>query len=138
MLGWHHRLDGHVFDQVLGVSDVQRCLACCSPCGHKESDTTKRLNWSDLGVLCSVPLVYISIFMSVPYCFDYCNFVMCFEIKRCYASSFFLFFYSRLLWLFKAFCGSAWILEFFFYFCSKHYHWNFDRICRLLWLVWTF
>ena len=48
MAGWHHRLDGHEFEQVLGVGDGQGGLACCSPWGHKESDMTKRLNWSEL------------------------------------------------------------------------------------------
>ena len=41
MVGWHHRLDGHEFGQALGVSDGQRSMACCSPWGHKESDTTE-------------------------------------------------------------------------------------------------
>ena len=36
---------GHEFGQAPGVGDGQRNLACCSPCGHKESDTTERLNW---------------------------------------------------------------------------------------------
>ena len=36
MVGWHHRLDGHVFEQALGVGDGQGGLACCSPRGHKE------------------------------------------------------------------------------------------------------
>ena len=40
MVGWHHRLDGHEFEQALGVGDGQGSLACCSPWGHKESDTT--------------------------------------------------------------------------------------------------
>ena len=44
MVGWHHRLDGHDFEQAPGVSDWQGDLACCSPRGHKESDTTERLN----------------------------------------------------------------------------------------------
>ena len=44
MAGWHHQLDGHEFEQALGVGDGQRSLACCSPWGHKESDTTERLN----------------------------------------------------------------------------------------------
>ena len=47
MVGWHHRLDGHEFEQALGVGDRQGSLACCSPWGHKESDTTERLNWTD-------------------------------------------------------------------------------------------
>ena len=36
MLGWHHRLDGHEFEQVLGVDDRQGSLACCSLWGRKE------------------------------------------------------------------------------------------------------
>ena len=44
MVGWHlHRLDGHEFEQALGVGDGQGRLACCSPWGHKESDMTERL-----------------------------------------------------------------------------------------------
>ena len=42
MVGWHHLLDGLEFEQ-LGVDDGQGGLACCSPWGHKESGTTKRL-----------------------------------------------------------------------------------------------
>ena len=41
MVGWHHRLNGHEFEQALGVSDGQGGLACCSPWGHKELDTTE-------------------------------------------------------------------------------------------------
>ena len=44
MAGWHHRLDGHEFEQALGVGDGQGSLACCSPWGCKESCTTERLN----------------------------------------------------------------------------------------------
>ena len=44
MVGWHHWLDGHEFEQALGVGDGQGSLACCSPCGHKESDVTEPLN----------------------------------------------------------------------------------------------
>ena len=47
MVGWHHRLDGHEFEQALGVSDGQGGLVCCSPWGRKESDTTERLNWTE-------------------------------------------------------------------------------------------
>ena len=43
MVGWHHRLNGHVFEQVLGVGDGQGSLVCCSPWGHKELDTTEQL-----------------------------------------------------------------------------------------------
>ena len=43
MVGWHHQLDEHEFEQALGVGDGQGSLACCSPWGHKVSDTTERL-----------------------------------------------------------------------------------------------
>ena len=41
MVGWHHCLDGHEFEQAPGVGDGQGILACCSPWGHKESDMTE-------------------------------------------------------------------------------------------------
>ena len=44
MVGWHHRLDGHEFEQAPGVADGQGGLACCSPWGRKEWDSTKRLH----------------------------------------------------------------------------------------------
>ena len=44
MVGWHHRLDGHEFEQTLGDGEGQGSLACCSPWGCKESDTTEQLN----------------------------------------------------------------------------------------------
>ena len=45
MVGWHHGLNGHEFEQALGVGDGQRSLSCCSPWGCKQSDTTE-LNWT--------------------------------------------------------------------------------------------
>ena len=44
MVGWHHQLNGHELDQTLGDTEGQGSLACCSPWGHRESDTTERLN----------------------------------------------------------------------------------------------
>ena len=44
MVGWHHQLDGHEFEQAPGVGDEHRSLICFSPWGHKESDTTEQLN----------------------------------------------------------------------------------------------
>ena len=41
MVGWHHQLSGHGFEQTLGDSRGQRSLACYSPWGHKESDMTE-------------------------------------------------------------------------------------------------
>ena len=51
MAGWHHRLDGHEFEWTLGVGDGQGGLACCDSWGRKESDTTERLNWTELNCL---------------------------------------------------------------------------------------
>ena len=47
MAGWHHWLNGHEFEEALGVGDGQGSLACWSARGHKELDTTERLNWTD-------------------------------------------------------------------------------------------
>ena len=47
MVGWHHRLNRHAFEQALGDGEGQGSLECCSPWGHKESDTTERLNNSN-------------------------------------------------------------------------------------------
>ena len=47
MAGWHHRLDGHEFGWTPGASDGQGGLECCSSWGHKESDMTEGLIWSE-------------------------------------------------------------------------------------------
>ena len=47
MAGWHHWLDGRGFGWTPGVGDGQRGLACCDSWGHKESDTTEQLNWTE-------------------------------------------------------------------------------------------
>ena len=41
MVGWHQRLNGDEFEQILGVGDGQGGLVCCHPWGHEESDTTE-------------------------------------------------------------------------------------------------
>ena len=48
MVGRHHWLDGCEFEQAPGVDDGQESLVCCSPWDRKESDTTERLNWTEL------------------------------------------------------------------------------------------
>ena len=48
MAGWHHRLDGREFEQTPVVGDGQGGLTCCNSQGHKESDTTEQLNWTEL------------------------------------------------------------------------------------------
>ena len=47
MVGWHHWLNGHEFEWTPGVCDGQGGLACCNSWGHRESDTTERLNWTE-------------------------------------------------------------------------------------------
>ena len=46
-IGWHHQLDGHEFEQALGVGDGQGNLACFSPWGCKELGRTEWLNWTE-------------------------------------------------------------------------------------------
>ena len=41
MVGWHHQLDGHEFEQTLGVGDGRGSLECCSPWGHTKPDMTQ-------------------------------------------------------------------------------------------------
>ena len=47
MVGWHHQLNGYEFEWTPGVGDGQGSLVCCSLWGHKESDTTEQLNWTN-------------------------------------------------------------------------------------------
>ena len=47
MAGWHHQLNAHEFEWTPGVGDGQGGLACCDSWGHKESDTTEPLNWTE-------------------------------------------------------------------------------------------
>ena len=44
MVGWHHGLDGHTFEQIPGDGEVQGSLVCCSSWGCKESDKTEQLS----------------------------------------------------------------------------------------------
>ena len=50
MAGWHHQLDGHEFEWAPRVGNGQGGPACCNSWGRKESDTTERLNWTELGL----------------------------------------------------------------------------------------
>ena len=45
VVGWHHWLNGHEFEQALGVGDGWGSLVCCIPWDHKESDMIEQLNW---------------------------------------------------------------------------------------------
>ena len=54
MAGWHHWLDAHEFGWTPGVHDGKGGLACCDSWGHKESNTTEWLNWTNAAFyLCS-------------------------------------------------------------------------------------
>ena len=44
MVGWHHRCNGHVFEQAAGVGDGQGSLMCCSPWGCRKTDMNEQLN----------------------------------------------------------------------------------------------
>ena len=59
MVGWHHWLDRHEFEQSPGVGDGQGSLECCSPWGHNESDTTEWLNWTELKPLLSSSVKFV-------------------------------------------------------------------------------
>ena len=49
MVGWHHQLNGHEFEQAPGVHDGQGSLVCCSPWGRKDLETTEQLNNKRVG-----------------------------------------------------------------------------------------
>ena len=98
MIGWHHWLHGHEFEQALGVDDGQGSLACYSPWGRKESDMTELLNWYWLMLyamcVCIYMCVYVSLYgedpleegtaahsnhisLSVQSCLTHCNLMNC-------------------------------------------------------------
>ena len=52
MVGWHHQLNGHEFEQDPRVGNGEGSPACCSPCGRKESDPTEQLNLTELKNSC--------------------------------------------------------------------------------------
>ena len=63
IVGWHHQLQGHEFEQAPGAGDGQGSLVRCSPWGHKELDTTEPLNWIKCNLLRearekSIPLIW--------------------------------------------------------------------------------
>ena len=63
MAGWHHWLNGHEFGWTPGFGDGQGGLACCGSWGCKESDTTERLNWTELNWWISR---FFSLFVKTP------------------------------------------------------------------------
>ena len=79
MAGWHHRLDGHEFEWSPGDGHGQGGLVCCDSWGHKESDMTEWLNWTELNIFLHVTqkvlgflhLVHLllALFLGTAYCF---------------------------------------------------------------------
>ena len=69
MVGWHHRLDGHEFEQAQGAGDGQGSLVCYSPWGCKELDTTEQLNGTELiqfSIEAELELSFLGFLFSVP------------------------------------------------------------------------
>ena len=60
MVGWHHQLDGHEFEQALGAGEGQGSLECCHPGGCRESDGTERLNSTELRLFISGANAFLS------------------------------------------------------------------------------
>ena len=59
MVGWHHQLNGHEFEQILGESEGQGSLECCSSCGCKETDIATE---QQQVCVCACMYIYIYIF----------------------------------------------------------------------------
>ena len=78
--GWHHRLNGHEFEQAPGVGNGHGSQACCSPRGCKESDTTEWLNNNDRKCASWISKVLTYLHINLPayvqavvhYIFEYC------------------------------------------------------------------
>ena len=77
MFGWHHQLEGHEFEQTLGVGDEQGGLACCSPWGCNESDTTGHLNGTE-STLILICFIYGFLCYTKPFRFNQFLFVFFF------------------------------------------------------------
>ena len=85
MVGWHHWLDGHEFEQVPGAGNGQGNLACCSPWGHKESDMTERLNWTELNWSWQITLWFLTcISLMVSYIEHLCLLAICMSFLEKY------------------------------------------------------
>ena len=108
MVGWHHRLDGHEFEQAWGAVDGQGSLACCSTLSHKELDRTEQLNWTELIAFVSIELFFTFFFLfwasKFPFhlFFETLNLLiaLCFKSERVQSCNF----YARIKILSLTFC----------------------------------
>ena len=91
--GWHHRLNAHKFEWTPGVGNGQGGLACCDSWGHKESDTTEWLNWTELNLsVIQAPKLRVNSYSSIS--FAYLSNHLIFKKKKKYS------FYLLLPWIY--------------------------------------
>ena len=108
MFRWHHRLDGHEFEQAWGAVDGQGSLACCCTLSHKELDRTEQLNWTELIAFVSIELFFPFFFLfwapKFPFhlFFETLNLLiaLCFKSERVQSYNF----YARIKILSLTFC----------------------------------
>ena len=83
MVGWYHRLNGHGFGWTLGVGDGQGGLACCSPWGRKEPDTTELLNGTERSFFLSFfsDIVIANSSLLIPEVFCRCAVIFIYSLK---------------------------------------------------------
>ena len=92
MAGWHHWLDGHECEWTPGVGDGQGGLECCDSWGSKESNTTERLNWTELNDIWYWASLHMIIYhryiffdeMSVAHFLIWCLFFYCWVLRFLY------------------------------------------------------
>jgi len=63
MVAWHHQLNGHEFEQAPGDGEGQGSLACCSPWGRKELDTTEQQDWYKMPLQCYISQLLVLIIL---------------------------------------------------------------------------
>ena len=97
IIGWDHRLNGHEFESTLGVGEGQGSLACCSPWGPKELDTTQQLN--NKTYFCKNTKIYIKICVFTQINYMYINHISIsiLTVWACFSSMHDLFYFNYCL-----------------------------------------
>ena len=149
MVGWHHELNGHGFKKTPGVGDGQGSLACCSPWGFKELDTTEWLNWLNWKIL-STPPVHPSFatqkpvifllspyfaFIRMPYSW---NHIVCSLFKLAYFTyGMYLRFLHVFIWLDSSslFSHELYFIVFRYYFLYPPTYWRYISCFHVLELI---